>query len=113
MCKLSCLFVLIAAVLAAADSSPIPLWPGTPPGDKGELGPEKDSTNPTDGLVAGKPVIRLGSVSSPTMTLARAPAARNTGGSGGLSGGGYNILALDSGTEVCGASIRWEGIARW
>ena len=80
MCKLSCLFVLIAAVLAAAESNPIPLWPGTPPGDKGGLGPEKDTTKPTDGLVAGKPVIRLGSVSSPTLTHYRAPAAVNTGG---------------------------------
>ena len=76
MCKLSWLFVaLMAAVLAAADSTPLPLWPGTPPGDKGGLGPEKDTTKPTDGLVAGKPVIRLGMVSNPTMTLYSAPAA--------------------------------------
>jgi acetyl esterase/lipase len=103
MCKLSCLFVLIAVALAAADSSPIPLWPGTPPGDKGELGPEKDTTKPTDGLVAGKPVIRLGSVSSPTLTFYRAPAARNSGAAVVVfPGGGYNILALDlEGTEVC------------
>ena len=103
MCKLSCLFVLIAAALSAADSTPIPLWPGTPPGDKGGLAPEKDTTKPTDGLVAGKPVIRLGSVSNPTLTLYRAPAAVNTGAAVVVfPGGGYNILALDlEGTEVC------------
>jgi acetyl esterase/lipase len=103
MCKLSYLLFLIAAALTAADSNPILLWPGTPPGDKGGLGPEKDTTKPTDGLVAGKPVIRLGSVSSPTVTLYRAPAAINTGAAVVVfPGGGYNILALDlEGTEVC------------
>ena len=103
MLKLSCLFVAIAALLSAAESTPLPLWPGTPPGDKGGLGPEKDTTKPTDGLVAGKPVIRLGSVSSPTITLYSAPAAQNTGAAVVVfPGGGYNILALDlEGTEVC------------
>ena len=103
MCKLSCLFVLIAAALAAAESTPIPLWPGTPPGEKGGLGPEKDTTKPTDGLVAGKPVIRLGPVSNPSMTLYRAPAAANTGATVVVfPGGGYSILAMDlEGTEVC------------
>jgi acetyl esterase/lipase len=103
MCKLSCLFVAIAAVLSAAESTPLPLWPGTPPGDKGGLGPEEDTTKPTDGLVAGKPVIRLGSVSSPTITLYSAPAGQNTGAAVVVfPGGGYNILALDlEGTEVC------------
>lgn len=103
MCKLSCLFALITAALAAADSTPIPLWPGTPPGEKGGLGPEKDTTKPTDGLVAGKPVIRLGPVSNPAMTLYRAPAAPNTGATVVVfPGGGYTILAMDlEGTEVC------------
>jgi len=103
MLKLSCLFVVIAALLTAAESAPLPLWPGTSPGDKGGLGPEKNTTKPTDGLVAGKPVIRLGSVSSPTITLYSAPAAQNTGAAVVVfPGGGYNILALDlEGTEVC------------
>jgi acetyl esterase/lipase len=103
MCKLSSLMLFLAAALAAADSTPLPLWPGTPPGDKGSLGPEKDATKPTDGLVAGKPVIRLGSVSSPSLTLYRAAAPANTGATVVVfPGGGYNILAMDlEGTEVC------------
>lgn len=103
MCKLCCLMLLVAAVVAAADSPSFPLWPGTPPGDKGDLGPEKDTTKPTDGLVAGKPVIRLGSVSSPTLTIYRAPAGSNSGATVVVfPGGGYNILAMDlEGTEVC------------
>jgi acetyl esterase/lipase len=103
MCKLLCLMLLLPVVLAAADSSPLPLWPGTPPGEKGTLGPEKDTTKATDGLVAGRPVVRLGSVSNPTMTLYRAPAASNTGATIVVfPGGGYNILAMDlEGTEVC------------
>ena len=97
---LTCLALLCAAALAAADA-PIPLWPGTPPGDQGGLAPERDTTKPTDNLVAGKPVIRLGSVSTPTLTLYRAP--RNGGATVVVfPGGGYSILAMDlEGTEVC------------
>ena len=103
MCKLSCLFLLLAASLAAAELTPMPLWPGTPPGEKAALGPELDTTRPTDGLVAGKPVIRLGSVGTPTMTLYRAAEAARTGATVVVfPGGGYSILALDlEGTEVC------------
>ena len=96
--------LLVAAVVAAAnDPAPLPLWPGTPPGDKGGLGPEKDTTKSTDGLVAGKPVIRLGMVSNPTLTMYRAPAGSNSGATVVVfPGGGYNILAMDlEGTEVC------------
>ena len=48
-------------------------------------------------------MIRLGSVSSPTITLYSAPAAQNTGAAVVVfPGGGYNILAMDlEGTEVC------------
>jgi acetyl esterase/lipase len=103
MCKLFCLFVLAAAVVAAAEPAPIALWPGTPPGEKGTLGPERDTTKPGDGLIAGKPVVRLGPVSDPSLTLYRAPAAGDTGATVVVfPGGGYTILAMDlEGTEVC------------
>src|ERR1035441_3385042 len=104
MCKISCLMLLLAAVLAAAtDPASLPLWPGTPPGENGGLGPEKDTTKPTDSLIAGKPVVRLGPVSSPSMTLYRAPQDKNTGATVVVfPGGGYTILAMDlEGTEVC------------
>ena len=104
MCKFSCLMLLLAAVLAAAtDPASLPLWPGTPPGEKGGLGPEKDTTKPGDSLIAGKPVVRLGPVSNPSMTLYRAPQDKNTGATVVVfPGGGYTILAMDlEGTEVC------------
>jgi acetyl esterase/lipase len=81
----------------------IELWPGVVPGEKQEIGEEQDTTKPTDNLIAGKPVIRLGNVSKPTITIYPAPADRNNGGAVLVCpGGGYYILALDlEGTEVC------------
>lgn len=60
-------------------------------------------TKPTDGMIAGKRVIRLGNVSKPTLTLYRAPKEKNTGAAVVVfPGGGYHILAMDlEGTEVC------------
>ena len=64
---------------------------------------ESDLTKPTDNLVGGRRLIRLGNVSRPTITLFRAPKARDTGATALVfPGGGYQILALDlEGTEVC------------
>src|SRR5256885_11633897 len=60
-------------------------------------------TKPSDGLIAGKPVIRLGNVSKPTITMYRPPADKDTGAAVLVCpGGGYHILAMDlEGTEVC------------
>jgi acetyl esterase/lipase len=65
-------------------------------------GPESDATTSKDPRIAGKPVVRLGNVSSPTMTL-YAPKDKNTGAAVVVfPGGGYRILAIDlEGTEVC------------
>jgi acetyl esterase/lipase len=86
-----------------AEPPAIRLWPGPAPGDKGGLGEEKDTTKPSDNLIAGRPVIRTGNVSDPTITVYRPPADRNTGTAVVVCpGGGYNILAMDlEGTEVC------------
>ncbi|HXQ80039.1 MAG TPA: alpha/beta hydrolase [Opitutaceae bacterium] len=86
-----------------AEPPAIRLWPGAAPGDKGALVEERDTTKPSDHLVAGRPVIRTGNVSDPTITVYRPPADRNTGAAVVVCpGGGYNILALDlEGTEVC------------
>ena len=78
------------------------LWPNGAPGPSTVTGPEKDTTTPKDGLVAGRPLIRLGNVSAPTLTLF-APKGVNTGAAVVVfPGGGYSILAIDlEGTEVC------------
>ena len=84
-------------------SKVIPLWAGTAPGDKGGLGEERDTTKPSDNLIAGKLVIRLGNVSKPAIAIYPAPADKNTGAAVLVCpGGGYHILAMDlEGTEVC------------
>ena len=102
-------FALCAVVLgilqgsAAEPALVLPLWPGTAPGDKEGMGPEKDQTKPTDGLVAGKPVIRLGNVSKPTLSLYQPASAKRSGSAVIVCpGGAYQILAMDlEGTEVC------------
>ncbi|HWX19857.1 MAG TPA: alpha/beta hydrolase [Candidatus Binatia bacterium] len=89
--------------LASEPAKVIELWSGAAPGEKGDIGEERDMTKPGDGLVAGKGVIRLGNVSEPTIALYRPPAAKDTGAAVVICpGGGYSILAMDlEGTEVC------------
>lgn len=102
---LSILFITFAFGSSAAPLAPIPLWPGQPPGDKGELPPEKDTTGANGHLVAGKPVVRLGNVSKPSLTIYPAPADKATGAAVIICpGGGYNILAYD---------LEGEEIAQW
>lgn len=96
------LFSGFAAV--AAEPAPIPLWPGTPPDETKPLPPEADEFQPgKDPLIAGRPIIRLGNVSTPTITIYRPEPAKDTGAAVVVCpGGGYYILALDlEGTEVC------------
>ncbi|HEY4905022.1 MAG TPA: alpha/beta hydrolase [Candidatus Sulfotelmatobacter sp.] len=78
------------------------LWPHGAPGTQANPAPEIDTTTTKDNLIAGKPLIRLGNVSVPTLTL-YAPAGKNTGAAIVVfPGGAYRILAIDlEGTEVC------------
>jgi acetyl esterase/lipase len=78
------------------------VWPNGAPGAPANPPPEADTTTPKENLIAGKPLIRLGNVSTPTLTL-YSPAAKNTGAAVVVfPGGGYRILAIDlEGTEVC------------
>jgi acetyl esterase/lipase len=80
----------------------INLWPKGAPDQAPATGPEFNATTPTDHMIAGRPVFRLGNVTNPTLTL-YAPKGKNTGAAVVVfPGGGYNILAIDlEGTEVC------------
>ena len=82
--------------------SETPIWPGVVPDAAPSAGPEIDTTTSKDQLIAGKPLIRLGNVSIPTMTV-YPPKGKNTGAAVVVfPGGGYRILAIDlEGTEVC------------
>lgn len=94
---------LLGSVASATVPKTIPLWPGQPPGVTPASGPEGDQTQPSDNLIAGHPLMRLGNVSQPTITIYSPDPAKATGAAVLVCpGGGYNILALDlEGTEVC------------
>ena len=78
------------------------IWPGGAPDPVPTTGPEADTTTAKDNLIAGKPLVRLGNVAEPTLTIYK-PTAKNTGAAVVVfPGGGYSILAIDlEGTEVC------------
>lgn len=110
------LLILLAAVVGVSSSlvaqSPgwptgpghltIDVWPHGAPGAVANPAIEGDTTTAKDNLIAGRPIIRLGNVSTPTLTLYR-PAGKNTGAAVVVfPGGAYRILAIDlEGTEVC------------
>lgn len=105
--NLALLLVVAVALPSFAQSAsrPMPLWPGTPPGEP-NVAPsqqERDTTKPTDNQIAGKPVERIGFVSQPTLAFYPAPEGKNTGATVVVfPGGGYEIVAYDlEGTEVC------------
>ena len=86
----------------SAEHPTIAVWPSAVPGAPANPPAEADTTTAKDNLIAGRPLVRLGNVSSPTLTL-YAPKGQNTGAAVVVfPGGGYNILAIDlEGTEVC------------
>ena len=86
----------------AADHQVINLWPGKPPGETKELPPEVDTTRTTDNLIAGRRLMRIGNVSTPSLTVYPAPTDKANGTSIIICpGGGHHILAWDlEGTEV-------------
>ncbi|MHB1674431.1 MAG: alpha/beta hydrolase [Acidobacteriaceae bacterium] len=108
MAVLACAPVTLPAQTTAWQPAPghvtLHLWPNGAPGAVPNPTPETNTTTAKDPLIAGKPVIRLGDVSDPTLTL-YTPKGKNTGAAVVVfPGGGYRILAIDlEGTEVC----RW------
>lgn len=94
--------LFLAPTLFAAAPKVVDLWPGVAPGEKGEIGPEADLTKPTENLIAGRRLIRLGNVSKPSMTIMKPAPEKDTGACVVIfPGGAYHILAWDlEGTEV-------------
>jgi len=78
------------------------LWPNAAPGAPANSAPEVDITTASDILIAGKPIVRLGNVSKPTLTLYSAQAPNSGAAIVVFPGGAYHVLAIDlEGSEVC------------
>jgi len=79
----------------------VAIWPGAAPDAQPVAGPEVATTD-KNSPIAGRPVVAVGQVSQPTMTV-YSPKGKNTGAAVVVfPGGGYWILAIDlEGTEVC------------
>ena len=106
-----CLAILMSASYAVAQKPAwqpapghitLPLWPAGAPGSAANPAAEIDTSKPNDNLIAGRPLIRLGNVTNPTLTLYAPKGAANLPAVVVFPGGGYQILAIDlEGTEVC------------
>lgn len=94
--------VLALNAFAAEPIAVLDLWPGQPPGEVKADGPEQDKSKPGEGLVAGKPLIRLGNVTKPQLHAFLPPKEKANGTAVVICpGGGFHILAWDlEGTEV-------------
>lgn len=92
----------VSSLNAAEPSLVLNVWPDRPPGDTADLPPEADTTGPDGRQVAGRRVIRIGNVSTPTISLFRPAPEKDTGAAVVVCpGGGHHILAWDlEGTEV-------------
>jgi len=83
------------------------VWPGAAPGSPvnppANAPAEADTTTAKDNLIAWKPLVRLGNVSVPTLTLYKVEGKSESKPAVVVfPGGGYSILAIDlEGTEVC------------
>jgi len=109
MRRLALLLLLSVSALAQQAAWPpapghtvLTLWPHGAPDAIAVAGPEQDTSTSTSELIAGRPIVRLGNVAEPTLTLYK-PTGKNTGAAVVVfPGGGYSILAIDlEGTEVC------------
>jgi acetyl esterase/lipase len=94
--------VLTAPTRAIEATTKFDLWPGNPPGFQVIGGPERDTSTPGKGETGGHPVIRLGFVSKPGISVFLPPKEKRNGTTLIVCpGGGFNILAWDlEGTEV-------------
>lgn len=85
-----------------AEHLTMPIWPDGAPGAVANAPAEIDTTTAKDNLIAGRPLVRLGNVSVPTITVYKAEGQGTRPAVVVFPGGGYSILAIDlEGTEVC------------
>lgn len=93
------LSVWSSSLLYAIDHGEIKIWPGKVPGEESFVLPEPD---PKAKAPKDDGVLRIATVTDPTLTLFRAPADKANGTAVLICpGGGYNILAFDKeGTEI-------------
>lgn len=97
------LAIAVARLAAAAEPvETLNLWPAQPPGKVVELPAEADLTKDTDNLIAGRKLLRIGNVSTPTLAVYKPAPEQDTGAAVVICpGGGHHILAYDlEGTEV-------------
>ena len=99
-----CLVVLTMGMNVWAGTNVLKLWAGAAPDETQRFGEERDTTAPSGNKVGGRPVIRLGNVTEPTVTIYPAPREKANGAAVLVCpGGGYSILAMDlEGTEIAG-----------
>jgi len=78
------------------------LWPHGAPGAQANPVPEINATTDKDRLVGGKPILRLGNVSTPSLTVYAPKGDDLRTAVVVFPGGAYRILAIElEGTEVC------------
>ena len=86
---------------ATAQQYTLPLWSNGAPEHAATSAAEADTTAPTDVLIGGRRIIKLGHVSEPTLAVYQ-PTTKSGAAVLIFPGGGYQILAYDlEGTEVC------------
>src|SRR6187399_2792590 len=90
-------FFLPVALVSAGEPQFLKLWTAEPPGPGAKVtGPEADLTKPADKLIAGRPIIKLGNVSTPEMHVFLPEKDKANGAAVVVCpGGGFNILAWD------------------
>jgi len=94
---------MVCIIATAEQPKRIRLWEDAPPGAAAKTsGDEQDMTKPTDNLVGGGRIIKLGNVSAPELHIFLPPKEiANRGAVLVCPGGGFSILAWDlEGTEV-------------
>jgi len=102
------LSMLASVALAAEARQALDLWPGTAPGENGDIGPEKFEPPPKG---ENPPITRLTNVSKPTLAIYSPPKEKNTGTAVLICpGGGYCILAMSHEGEDVAAWLNSIGV---